>query len=68
MGNAIRDNSEDFAMPEGIVTAVIDPQTGLLSRDGVGIKEYFKEGTEPRQLSPTSSQQETEESSPKDFD
>lgn len=42
---------EEFLIPEGIVTRTIDPESGLLSRDeDTGIKEYFKEGTEPKQF------------------
>ncbi len=49
--NSAKGGAEQFTQPEGIVSATIDPQTGLLSRDGSGIKEYFKDGTEPRQVS-----------------
>jgi penicillin-binding protein 1A len=40
---------EDFAVPEKIVFAVIDPHTGNLVRDGEpgGIKECFVLGTQP---------------------
>ncbi len=45
---------EEFTVPEGIVSYTIDPATGLLSKDeSAGIKEYFKEGTEPRQFAPS---------------
>jgi penicillin-binding protein 1A len=39
----------DFARPEGIVTAMIDPSTGLLAYEGMedGLEEVFIEGTEP---------------------
>ncbi|MEW6053727.1 MAG: PBP1A family penicillin-binding protein [Nitrospirota bacterium] len=44
---------EEFSVPEGIVSRVIDPATGLLSReDSSGIKEYFREGSEPRLMAP----------------
>ncbi len=44
---------EDFPVPEGIVSYIIDPETGLLARDeSTGIKEYFREGTEPKQFAP----------------
>ena len=37
-----------FPIPEGIVTAVIDPVTGLLALgDTEDMVEYFKEGTVP---------------------
>ena len=53
MNNALKGDPENFSSPEGIVSYVIDPETGLISRDGAGIKEYFKEGTQPKQLSPS---------------
>lgn len=38
----------DFAVPEGIVTQLIDPASGLLPRDALyGVKEYFKKGSQP---------------------
>jgi len=50
MNNALRGDPENFYCPEGIVSYFIDPATGLLSRDGSGIKEFFKEGTQPKDL------------------
>ena len=55
MNNALKGEPENFYSPEGIVSYFIDPETGLLSRDGSGVKEYFKEGTQPRQLAPSES-------------
>jgi membrane carboxypeptidase/penicillin-binding protein len=56
MKNVLTAESEEFTVPEGIVSRTIDPSTGLLVRDeSSGIKEYFKEGTEPRQFVPSSS-------------
>jgi penicillin-binding protein 1A len=49
--NSAKGGAEAFKEPEGIVSDIIDPQTGMLSRDGAGIKEFFKEGTEPKQVS-----------------
>jgi penicillin-binding protein 1A len=46
---------EDFPVPDGVVSEVVDPVTGLLSRDGTGITEYFKTGTEPREYAPSAS-------------
>jgi penicillin-binding protein 1A len=41
-------NKTPFPMPEGIVTAVIDPVTGLLATsDTESMVEFFKEGTVP---------------------
>jgi penicillin-binding protein 1A len=68
MQNALRSGSEAFAQPEGIVSAVIDPKTGLLSRDESGIREFFKEGTQPKQLSPSRSLWEVKEPARIDFD
>lgn len=43
--------STEFNIPEGIVSVLIDPSSGKLARDETtGIKEYFKEGTEPREI------------------
>jgi penicillin-binding protein 1A len=50
MNNALKGEPENFYTPEGIVSYFIDPATGLLSRDGSGMKEYFKEGTQPKEL------------------
>jgi penicillin-binding protein 1A len=53
MKNVLTGEPEAFIPPEGIVTRTIDPLTGLLSRDEAsGIKEYFREGTEPNQFTP----------------
>jgi penicillin-binding protein 1A len=68
MQNALRGGSDGFTQPEGIVSAVIDPKTGLLSRDESGIREYFKEGTQPKQLSPSKSLWEVKEPPQIDFD
>lgn len=44
---------EEFPIPEGIVSCKIDPENGLLAKiESMGITEYFKEGTEPREYSP----------------
>jgi len=52
MHNVIKDEPEAFPLPEGIVSYLIDPETGLLTRDEtIGEKEYFKKGTEPKQFS-----------------
>lgn len=42
----------DFVRPDGIVTAQIDPATGMLARPGQrdAIDELFLSGTEPRQI------------------
>jgi penicillin-binding protein 1A len=55
MKNVLTAESEEFTVPEGIVSRTIE-STGLLVRDeSSGIKEYFKEGTEPREFVPSSS-------------
>ncbi|MET0343330.1 MAG: PBP1A family penicillin-binding protein [Polyangiales bacterium] len=43
---------EPFAMPAGVVTARIDPRTGLLAYEGQqdAIDDVFLEGTEPQQV------------------
>ena len=53
MNSALNGEPENFYNPEGIVSYSIDPETGLLTRDGSGIKEYFKEGTQPKQQAPS---------------
>jgi penicillin-binding protein 1A len=40
----------NFTIPPGIISLTIDPATGLLTREeSSGLREYFKEGTEPQQ-------------------
>lgn len=55
MKNYLTGDPEDFPVPDDVVPEVIDPATGLLSRDGSGIREYFKAGTEPKQFAPSTS-------------
>ncbi|HEX8947879.1 MAG TPA: PBP1A family penicillin-binding protein, partial [Dissulfurispiraceae bacterium] len=44
----------DFDVPEGVVKVPIDPATGLLSRDeSSAILEFFKDGTQPKDYSPS---------------
>ncbi len=63
MKNFLSGEPEDFPVPEGIVSYTIDPATGLLSKDeSMGIKEYFKEGTEPKKYAPSTSIREPKES------
>src|SRR5262249_17820097 len=43
----------EFARPGNVVTARIDPSTGLLARDEDGaVEEEFLEGTAPTEMSP----------------
>jgi penicillin-binding protein 1A len=48
-----RTDPRDFPMPEGVVTRLIDPETGLLANMWTknAVAEYFKEGTEPKDSS-----------------
>mgnify|MGYP001578777783 CR=1 FL=1 len=57
MKNVSDGEPREFTPPDsGIVSSLIDPATGLLSRDEEGaITEYFKEGTEPKQFAPSTS-------------
>lgn len=48
MNSAARAGAEEFDQPEGIVSYFIDPKTGLLSHEQSDVREYFKEGTEPK--------------------
>jgi penicillin-binding protein 1A len=53
MKSALKGEPADFSNPEGIVSYYIDSETGLLTSDGSGIREYFKEGTQPVQYTPS---------------
>ena len=57
MNNVLGGEPREFSLPDdGIVSKSIDPATGLLSKDETrAIKEYFKEGTEPKQFAPSTS-------------
>ncbi len=44
-----------FAIPDGIVRVAIDPATGLLSYGDKALQEYFKSGTQPRDVAPSGS-------------
>jgi penicillin-binding protein 1A len=68
MSNAVRGQADAFTPPEGIVSSFIDPKTGLLSRDESGLKEYFREGSQPKQLSPSKSIWEIRDPSQFNFD
>jgi membrane carboxypeptidase/penicillin-binding protein len=68
MNNAKKDGAEQFFQPEGIVSFVVDPKTGLLSKDESGIREYFREGTQPKQYSSTKSVWEIRDPSQFNFD
>lgn len=50
--DAKREEIKPFRVPDGIVTAVIDPLTGLLATSGTEkMVEFFKEGTVPTRYS-----------------
>ncbi len=52
MAKALADKpAEEFTIPDDIVFAQIDPETGLLARDGAtdAITDCFRKGTEPTQ-------------------
>ncbi len=68
MSSAARGESEGFQPPEGIVSLFIDPKTGLLSKDDSGLKEYFKEGTQPNQYAPSRSVWEIKDPTQFNFD
>jgi penicillin-binding protein 1A len=57
MKNVLNGEPREFTPPDnGIITCFIDPATGLLSKDETkAIKEYFKEGSEPKQYAPSTS-------------
>ncbi len=65
--------SLNFSVPEGIVSYLIDPATGLLVKEETtgALKEYFKDGTQPTKFSavqPASGAQERRDTSNLDFD
>lgn len=68
MNNAAQGEPEEFSKPDDIVSHIIDPKTGLLSRDETGLMEYFKDGTQPRQYSSSSSVWEVRDPSQFNFD
>ncbi len=68
MNNAVRGEPEEFTPPEGIVSYNINPENGLLSYNNSGIKEYFKEETQPKQYSHTNSVWEMKQPSEFNFD
>ena len=68
MSGALKGEPEGFNQPEGIVSFFIDPETALLSRDDSGVKEFFKEGTQPKQYSPSKSIWEIKDPSQYNFD
>jgi hypothetical protein len=47
---------------------MVDPRTGLLSKDDSGIREVFKEGTQPRQVAPSRSVWEVRDPTQFNFD
>ncbi len=53
----------DFPIPEGVVFAKIDPETGLLASPGEkdAVFECFKEGTQPTRYASEVSSEETED-------
>jgi penicillin-binding protein 1A len=55
MSSAAKGEPEGFIQPEGIVSMNIDPKTGLLSFGDSGIREYFRESTQPKQFTPAPS-------------
>jgi penicillin-binding protein 1A len=68
MAAAVHGEAEAFSQPEGIVAQAIDPKSGLLSRDDSGLREFFKEGTQPKQISPSKSVWEIKDPSQFNFD
>ncbi len=50
---AKRINDGEFPPPVGVVSARIDPETGLLARpDSRAVSEYYRAGSEPRDYTP----------------
>jgi penicillin-binding protein 1A len=68
MGSTPREEAEGFNIPEGIVSYFVDPKTGLLSRDESGLKEYFREGSQPKQYAPAKSIWEIKDPSQLNYD
>jgi penicillin-binding protein 1A len=60
MKNVLSGDPEHFSVPESIISCSIDPSTGLLSKGtSEEIMLYFKEGTEPKEYSPSLSIRKT---------
>jgi penicillin-binding protein 1A len=62
MAKALADKpAEDFMPTEDIVTVKIDPETGLLAREGAvdAISDVFRKGTEPTQYANKQGQQKS---------
>jgi penicillin-binding protein 1A len=60
MARALADKpNEDFAAPEDVVFVKIDPESGLLARDGdpEAITDVFRKGSEPVQYAETAKKQ-----------
>jgi penicillin-binding protein 1A len=56
MARALADKpAEDFPVPDDVVSTKIDPETGLLAREGAtdAITDVFRKGTEPTQFAQT---------------
>ncbi len=68
MNSAARGGAEEFRQPEGIVSYFIDPKTGLLSHEQTDLREYFKEGTEPKDFARRRSIWEIKDPSQFNFD
>ncbi len=61
MAKALADKpAEDFAATDDVVFLKIDPESGLLARDGQpdAVNDVFRKGTEPTQFSDKSTQQQ----------
>jgi penicillin-binding protein 1A len=68
MNRALTTEPEEFTVPEGIVSYYIDPETGLLALSGYGIKEFFKEETEPKRFTSSRSVWELRDPTQMNFD
>jgi penicillin-binding protein 1A len=63
MARALADKPhEDFTPTDGVVFREIDPESGLLAREGAAdaINEMFRRGTEPTQYADTAKKQKTD--------
>ena len=63
MAKALADKpTEDFAAPDDVVYRKIDPESGLLAREGAAdaITDVFRRGTEPTQYADTTKKQKAD--------
>lgn len=66
----VRRREGDFDVPEGVVQAAIDPETGLLARPGStrSVSEWYRAGSEPTEQAPDKAVFDAKEFNPFEID